>query len=62
MVQVFALEIDARAAELFGQALGGIKRRGAADEQTQILGEFLLEGGIDMPPNFPKCPRASGYM
>ena len=47
MVQVLALEQDARAAGLSAQALGEVDRAGAADVMRQVGLEFGDEGGID---------------
>ncbi len=41
--QVFALEVDARAAEMFREALGELQRRRAADEIFQEVLELRLE-------------------
>ncbi len=46
VVQVFALEVDLRAAELLGQALGEVQRAGAADVVTLEIGQLLEEGRI----------------
>ena len=46
VVQVFALEINLRAAEFFREAFGKIKRRGTPDEFGEIVGKFFLEFGI----------------
>ena len=44
--QVFAFEVDLRAAELAGQPLGKIKWRGAAGIMVQQRGELRLEAGV----------------
>ena len=44
--EVFALEINFRAAEFFGQAFGEIKRRGPPGEIGEQRGEFRLERGV----------------
>ena len=46
MVEVFALEVNLRAAAMLGQALGVIDRAGAPDVVFQFIGEFGLEFGI----------------
>ncbi len=46
VVQVFALEVDLRAAELLGQALGEVQRAGAANVVTLEIGQLLEEGRI----------------
>ena len=43
VVQVFALEINFRAAEFFGQAFGKIKRRGATDKFSEVIRKVLLK-------------------
>ena len=44
--QVFALEIDLRAAEFAREALGEVKRRGPAAELAQVIFELALELGV----------------
>ena len=44
--QVFALDVNARAAELFRQARGELQRRGPAGEIVQQLAELRLKAGI----------------
>ncbi len=44
--QVFALEIDFGAAELLGQALAEVERRGAAGVVVEQISQFGLEGSI----------------
>ena len=44
--QIFALDINFRAAELFGQALGVIERRGTAGEVFQQIGQLGLKRRI----------------
>ena len=44
--KIFALQINARAAELRGEARGKLQRRGTAGEIFQQGLEFGLEGGI----------------
>ena len=46
--KVFALEVNARAVEMFGQALGELERRGAADEILEERVELRLEGGVGL--------------
>ena len=46
--QVFALEVDFCAAELFRQALGEVERSGAAGEVVQELVELGLECGVGL--------------
>src|SRR5690606_29322629 len=46
VVQVFALEPDLRAAQLFGPAPRVVDRTGPADEVLQLVGEFALEIGV----------------
>ena len=46
VIEVFALEIDFRAAEMLGQALGEIERAFAADIMRQQPVQFGLEGRI----------------
>jgi hypothetical protein len=64
--QVFALEINLRAAEFARQAFGEIQRRGAADELAQVVAEFALEIGScwagSTPPPVPAsgCIKVSG--
>ena len=48
VVQLLALEIDLRAAEVFGQPLGEIQRRGAADIVPEIAVHFRLECRIGL--------------
>ncbi|MNQ89294.1 hypothetical protein D3C85_1046000 [compost metagenome] len=43
VVQLFALEVDLRAAAVFGQALGEVQRARAADVVALEVGQFLLE-------------------
>jgi hypothetical protein len=43
VIEVFALEINLRAAEFLGQAFGKIKRRGATDKFREVVGKFLLK-------------------
>ena len=45
VVQVFALEVDLRAADLLGPALGVVDRRRAADEVLQFVAELVEEFG-----------------
>ena len=44
--QVFALEVDARAAEMRSEARSKLQRRGAAGEIFQQIGEFGLKRGV----------------
>ena len=46
VVQVLALEIDLRPAEMVGQALGEIERRGSAHIMGQQAIQLGLEGGV----------------
>ena len=46
MAEIFALEIDLRAAELLGQPFGEIKRRFSADIFMQIMLELPVENRI----------------
>jgi len=46
VVQVFALEVDLRAAEVLGEALGEVQRAGAADVVTLEVGQLLEEGRV----------------
>ncbi len=46
MEKIFALEVNARAAESCGEARGELQRRGAASEILEEILEFGLEGGI----------------
>ena len=41
--EVFALEVDLRAAQFAGEALGKVKRRGPAAELLQVILELALE-------------------
>ena len=41
--QIFALEVNARAAKMRGEARGKLQRRGAASEILQEIGEFRLK-------------------
>ncbi|MCY1391708.1 hypothetical protein D9M71_65580 [compost metagenome] len=43
MVQLFALEVDLRAAEVLGQALGEVQRARATDVVALEVGQLLLE-------------------
>ena len=43
VVQILALEINFRAAEFLGEALGKIKRRGAADKFLEIIRQLALK-------------------
>ena len=43
VVQVFALEINFRAAEFLGEAFGKIKRRGAADKFREVIRKLALK-------------------
>ena len=44
--QVFALEIDLCAAQLLGEALAEVERRGAAGVVVEQVGQLGLEGGV----------------
>ena len=44
--QVFALDVNARAAEVFAEAAGELQRRGAARESSQQFIQFAREAGI----------------
>ena len=46
VVEVFALQVNLRAAELFRPAFGMIDRARAADVMLQFVGKFRLEFGI----------------
>jgi hypothetical protein len=46
VVQVFALEVDLRAAGQLGPALGVVDRRRTADEVLELVAEFGEELGI----------------
>ena len=48
VVELFALEIDLGAAEMLGQALGEIERRGPADIVLEIAVHLGLEGRIGL--------------
>ncbi len=48
VVQVFALEVDLRPAELLGQALGVVQRAGAADVVALEISQLLKEGRIGL--------------
>ncbi|MGY4466062.1 hypothetical protein ACVWWK_001744 [Bradyrhizobium sp. LB9.1b] len=48
VVELFTLEVDFCAAEMFGQALGEIKRRGPADIILEIAVHLGLEGRIGL--------------
>ncbi|MNR46240.1 hypothetical protein D3C85_1651790 [compost metagenome] len=48
MVEVFALEVDLRAAELFRPALGVVNRARAADKVFQFVVIFLPERRISL--------------
>ena len=48
VVEVLALEIDLRAAEMRGQALGEIERRRPADIMREMAVHLALEGGIGL--------------
>jgi len=50
VIEVFALEIDLRAAELLAPALRVIDRTRPADEVRQLVGELGLERRV-----FAKC-------
>ena len=54
MVQIFALKVDARAAQLPAPAFGVIERAGAADVMGQIGVQFRQEFGVvaAVPPGF----------
>ena len=43
VVEVFALQINFRAAEFLGEAFGEIQRRGATDKFSEVVGQFLLK-------------------
>ncbi len=44
--QIFALDVDLRAARGFGEAAGVVERRGAARVVGEQMVEFVLESGI----------------
>ena len=46
VVQVFALEVDLRPAEVLGEAFGVIQRAGAADVVALEVGQLFEEGRI----------------
>ncbi len=46
VVQVFALQVDLRAAEVLGEALGVVQRAGAADVVALEVGQLLEKGRI----------------
>jgi hypothetical protein len=46
VVEVFALEINLRATEVFGQTFRKVKRCGTTDEFREIVGKFALKLGV----------------
>ena len=46
--EIFALEVDARAAEVLCQAFGELERRGAADEIFEEILELRWKAGSDL--------------
>ncbi|MFM1944508.1 MAG: hypothetical protein RI897_3490 [Verrucomicrobiota bacterium] len=45
--EVFAFEVDFGAAEGLGEAFGVVEGGGASAEFLEVVGEFLLEGGVE---------------
>ncbi len=46
VIEILALQVELRAAEVFGQALGEVERRGATDIVTAQLVQPCLKGGV----------------